>query len=132
MSIFVFLSVSLSCSLDGNDIFRKKYVELEVSVIGLHTNVICFVWHKDTHVNLIVNFFSSMCHINCVFSLGIEWYEIFIKIFLRYFVWMSKNINFAKQQATITIYQHCHIITYVCIAHLQVAYVLQPKLGFEA
>ena len=49
--------------------FRKKYVELEVSVIGLHTNVICSVWHKDTHVNLIVKCFFLPCVISIVFSL---------------------------------------------------------------
>ena len=38
---------------------------------------------------------------------------------------------FAKQQATITIYQQTHSTTYVSIAHLQVVYVLLPKLGFK-
>lgn len=44
---------------------------------------------------------------------------------------MSKDINFAKQQATITIYQQTHSTTYVSIAHLQVAYVLLGQIGFR-
>jgi hypothetical protein len=49
-------------------------------------------------------------------------------MFLGYFVWMSKNINFTKQQATITIYQQTHITTYI---HLQIAYVLHAQIGFR-
>ena len=43
-----------------------------------------------------------------------------------------KKHYLAKQQATITIYQHFHVITYVSIAHLQVAYVLQAQIGFRS
>jgi hypothetical protein len=46
-------------------------------------------------------------------------------------VLMSRNINFAKQQATITIYQQTHITTYMSMAYLQVAYVLQAQIGFR-
>ena len=49
--------------------------------------------------------------------------------FMRYFVLMSKNINFPKQQATITIYQRTHITIYMSIA--QMCNVLHAQIRFQ-